>query len=175
MAQLQKSIKLLPEEDKYLRALYVEVGIASDRFPQQPEELANFMGSWNGVTGRQDNASEVLHYIFTQRKQAKWPKLGRRRVQNPSAAVSSRFIKKDWKYLDAIYEEFQIPSDKYALDEELGQKLQKEFARRSGRIVPTTLLCAAMIHRRKVGSLTTLRPKVTDEDLGFSDIDEATG
>jgi hypothetical protein len=34
------------------------------------------------------------------------------------------------------------------------------------------ILAAAMIHRRKIGALATLRPKSDHADLGFSDIDQ---
>ena len=33
------------------------------------------------------------------------------------------------------------------------------------------MLAAAMIHRRKIGALATLKPKADGGDLGFSDID----
>jgi hypothetical protein len=34
------------------------------------------------------------------------------------------------------------------------------------------ILAAAIIHRRKIGALATLKPKPDDGDLGFSDIDK---
>jgi hypothetical protein len=34
------------------------------------------------------------------------------------------------------------------------------------------ILAAAMINRRKAGVLATLRPKSTDQDLGFNDLDQ---
>ena len=76
-----------------------------------------------------------------------------------------------FKILDLIYEDFQVASDNYALDAELARRLQDEFARRTGRIVPPMILAAAMIRRRKDGVLATLRPKAQDSDLGFRDID----
>jgi hypothetical protein len=65
-----------------------------------------------------------------------------------------------------------IASDNYALSEQVGRRLQEEFARRAGRIVPTMILAAAMIRRRKAGALATLKPKAGDNDLGFADIDQ---
>jgi hypothetical protein len=62
------------------------------------------------------------------------------------------------KQLDAIHEELQIASDDFALSAEAGKKLQEEFARRTGRVVPPMILAAAMIHRRKIGALATLKP-----------------
>jgi len=71
-----------------------------------------------------------------------------------------------------IHEELQIASDNFALNPELAEKLQKELARRAGRIVPSMILAAAMISRRKAGGLATLKPKRLDQDLGFADIDQ---
>jgi hypothetical protein len=48
--------------------------------------------------------------------------------------------------------------------------LQKEFAKRTGRIIPHMILAAEMITRRKSGNLATLKPKAGDQDIGFTDI-----
>lgn len=177
MSKLKQSLRLQPEEDKLLRTLYKQFGVTSDRFPQYPEALHEFLETWNNLTGRQDSAADVLHYIFTQRKQGLWVKLGRKPKSKytPTNTIACRFTDDDWKHLDALYEELQIPSDNFALDDELGQKLTDQFAQRTGKIVPTLVLCAAMITRRKGGTLTTLRPKKDDADLGFGDIDEVAG
>jgi hypothetical protein len=81
------------------------------------------------------------------------------------------FTKEELAHLDAIHEEFQIASDNFALNSGAADRLQQEFARRSGRIVPSMILSAAMIGCRKAGALATLKPKVGDQDMLFSDID----
>ena len=174
MSKLKHSLRLQPGEDKLLRTLYKQFGVTSDRFPQHPEALQEFVETWNNLTGRQDSPADLLHYIFTQRKQGLWVKLGRKPKSKyvPSDPIHCRFTEEDWKHLDAIYEELQVSSDSFALDDELGQKLTDEFARRTGKIVPTLVLCSVMIMRRKRGALTTLRPKKDDDDLGFSDIED---
>jgi len=88
---------------------------------------------------------------------------------------SHLFSPEDWRHIDAIYEEFQIPSDSFSLDPDLSKKLQDEFARPSGRIVPTMVISAAMVTRRKAGRLTTLKPKPSERDQGFEDIDTVVG
>ncbi len=100
-----------------------------------------------------------------------WVKLGRR----PSGHATyphETFSDEELKHLDAIHEELQIASDHFALNADLAKKLQDEFARRAGRIVPSMVLAAKMIARRKAGVLATLRPKSADEDLRFTDIDQ---
>ncbi len=176
MTKLKQSLSLQPDEDKLLRALYTHFGVPSDRFPQHPEMLQEFLDTWRDLSGRQDSSAELLHYIFTQRKRGLWVKLGRKPKSkfvrdNPRPF---RLTDEDWKKLDEIYEDLQIASDNFALDEELGKKLTDEFARRTNKIVPTPVLCAAMITRRKGGAFTTLRPR-DEDDLGFRDIDEVIG
>jgi hypothetical protein len=171
MASLRQSLRLLPHEDALLRTLYREFNIPTDQYPHRPEDLMGLVDNWNNLTGRKESAPEVLHYMITRRKMGKWERLGR-----TTAEVLSRprvsFMEEELKHLDAIHEELQIASDNFALNSELAEKLQKEFARRSGRIVPPMILAAAMIHRRKIGALATLKPKADDGDLGFSDIDK---
>ena len=171
MQAKKRSLRLRPEEDKLLRTLYRQFGIPTDQYPQRPTDLANLLETWNGLTGRTDASEELLHYMFTKRKKGKWERLGSASAKQPQI-LQQRFSEDDLKHLDSIYEELQVAADNYALDTELGKKLQDEFARRTGRIVPQLILCSAMISRRKAGALTTLRPKSDDSDLGYNDIDE---
>ncbi len=64
-----------------------------------------------------------------------------------------------------------MASDAYALNADAAKRLQDEFARRTGRVLPPMILAAATIRRRKDGALATLKPRSGD-DLGFSDIDQ---
>ncbi len=166
-------LKLKPEEDHLLRILYKQFGITTDNFPRMPEKLEEFTDTFNGLTGRTDSAPELLHYMITRRKKGKWEKLGRK--GGTTQATGHLFTADDWTHIDAIYEEFQIPSDNFSLDADLSKKLQDEFAKRAGRIVPAMVISAAMVTRRKAGKLTTLKPKTSDADLAFNDIDELAG
>lgn len=162
---------MLPHEDAFLRVLYREFNIPTDHYPHRPDELERLVESWNGMTGRNESSSDVLHYMITSRKNARWEKLGRNAINTPSIPLVS-FSEEDLQHLDRIHEELQIASDRYALDPEAAKRLQEVFAQRTGRVVPAMSLASAMIKRRKAGGLATLRPKSSDQDLGFSDIDE---
>jgi hypothetical protein len=176
MANRRFSVRLQDHEDALLRTLYREFNIPIDQYPQRPDDLARLVSTWNDLSGRDDTGPDLLHYMISRRKDNKgsrkgWEKLGRNaggNFERPHAALSED----DLTQLDAIHEEFQIASDNYALNSALAKKLQDEFARRTGRIVPSMVLAAAMIRRRKAGALATLRPKTDQQDLGFSDIDQ---
>ena len=168
-------LQLKPEEDHLLRILYKQFGITTDNFPRMPDKLDEFAETFNNLTGRGDTAPELLHYMITRRKKSQWVKLGRKKLSAQQESTSHLFSAEDWQHIDAIYEEFQIPSDNFSLDPDLSKKLQDEFARRSGRIVPAMVISAAMVTRRKAGKLTTLKPKSSDNDLAFGDIDEVAG
>lgn len=171
MPSTRRSLRLPPHEDELLRTLYRDFDIPTDQYPHRPDDLARLVESWNGLVGRSETAPDILHYMITRRKKGKWERLGRDAgsgFARPTVALSEEEL----RHLDAIHEELQIASDNFALNAELAQKLQQEFARRAGRIVPAMILAAAMINRRKVGALATLKPKSDDHDLGFSDIGE---
>src|SRR5437016_13782473 len=108
--------------------------------------------------------------MITRRKMGEWERLGRTTAE-VFTGPRTKFTDEELKHLDAIHEELQIASDNFAINSELAEKLQKEFARRSGRIVPAMILAATMINRRKIGALATLKPKAEDADLDFSDLD----
>ena len=176
MAKRHLIIRLLPHEDELLRTLYREFDITIDQYPLRPDDLARLVSTWNKLSGREDTAPDLLHYMISRRKDNKgsrrgWEKLGRKAGGNFKTPEFD-FSDNEWKHLDSIHEDFQIASDNYALNEEVGKRLQDEFARRAGRIVPTMILAAAMIRRRKAGALATLKPKPGDKDLGFADIDQ---
>lgn len=171
MPRTRQSLRLLPHEDELLRTLYREFDIPTDQYPQRPDDLVRLVETWNNLTGRKEPGPEVLHYMITRRKKAKWERLGRDAGQGFTRPRVD-FTEEELNHLDAIHEELQIASDNFALSSELAEKLQREFARRAGRIVPSMMLAAEMINRRKAGALATLKPKSDDQDLGFSDINE---
>lgn len=171
MPSSRRTLRLLPHEDDLLRTLYREFNIPTDQYPHRPDDMVRLMTTFNNLTGRGEAAPEILHYMITRRKKKRWEKLGRDAGGDftpPQLSLSED----DYTHLDAIHEEFQIASDNYALNSEVAKRLQDEFARRTGRIVPAMVLAAAMISRRKAGALATLRPKAKGQDLGFSDIDQ---
>jgi hypothetical protein len=171
MPKVRQSLHLLPHEDELLRALYKEFGIPTDQYPQRADDLVQLVNMFNNLTGRAESPPDVLHYMITKRKKGKWERLGRS-PGNGFAPPMVPLTDKELKELDAIHEDMQIASDNFALNVELADKLQQEFARRTNRIVPPMILAAAMIRRRKAGALATLKPKSLDQDLGFKDIDQ---
>lgn len=174
MSSTRQSLRLLPHDDELLRTLYRDFNIPTDQYPQRPDDLMALVSAFNSLTGRNECAPDVLHYMITRRKKAKWEKLGRD-AGNGFARPTVAMSKDELKHMDAIHEEFQIASDNFALNADLAQKLQQEFARRAGRIIPAMVLAAAMISRRKAGALATLKPKSDDHDLAFSDIEQVRG
>ena len=176
MAKRRFAVRLKDDEDALLRTLYREFEITIDDYPQRPDDLVRLVSTWNDLSGRDDSGPELLHYMISRRKDNKgsrkgWVKLGRNSGQ--STGSPQLFLDADaFTHLDSIHEDFQIASDNYALNSQLAKKLQDEFARRTGRIVPSMVLAAAMISRRKAGALVTLRPRMDEQDLGFSDMDQ---
>ncbi len=171
MPKTRQSLRLLPHEDELLRTLYKEFDIPTDQFPQRSDDLTRLVGMFNNLTGRTESGPDVLHYMVTRRKKGEWERLGRG-AGNGFSPPTIQFSAEEYKHLDAIHEELQIASDNFALNSELADKLQQEFARRTNRIVPPMILAAAMITRRKAGALATLKPKADDQHLGFRDIDQ---
>ncbi len=174
MPQTRRTLRMLPHEDEVLRTLYRELNIPTDQYPQRPEDLIHLVTSWNNLTARNESGPDVLHYMITRRKKGKWEKLGRE-AGGEFIRPRLEFSEEELSHLDSIHEELQIASDNFALNVDLATKLQQEFGKRSGRIVPSMILAAEMINRRKAGSLATLKPKSKDQDLGFSDINEVAG
>jgi hypothetical protein len=171
MPTTRNILRLLPHEEELLRTLYRDFNIPTDQYPQRPDDLVRLVTSLNDLTGRTESPPDVLHFMITKRKDGKWEKLGRNAGGNYTPPEVS-FTEEDNKHLDSIHEEFQIASDNYALNADAAKRLQDEFARRTGRIVPAMVLAAAMISRRKAGALATLKPKADDHGIGFSDIDK---
>ena len=171
MPTKRRPLQLLPHEDELLRTLYREYNVPTDQFPQRFDDLIRLVSTWNGFTGRNESPPDVLHYMINMRKNGKWERLGRV-AGSGFAPQRLSFSPEELGQLDAIHEELQIASDSYAVNPDASKKLQEEFARRTGRIVPGMILAAAMIYRRKNGNLTTLKPKSDEQNLGFSDIDQ---
>jgi hypothetical protein len=164
-------LQLLAHEDELLRTLYREFGIPTDQYPQRADDLLRLVNGWNKLTGRNESAPDILHYMISRRKKKNWEKLGRSETRG-TAPERLPFSPEELEQIDAIHEGLQIPSDNYAINPEAAEKLMKEFAHRTGRIVPPMILAAAMIYRRKNGNLATLKPKSDEQNLGFADIDQ---
>src|SRR4029077_16693764 len=121
MPKTRQSLRLLPHEDELLRALYRELDIPTDQFPQRPDDLNRLVRMFNNLTGRKESPPDVLHYMVTRRKKGNWERLGRG-AGNGFTPPSIEFSAAEHKHLDAIHEELQIASDNFALNSELADK-----------------------------------------------------
>ena len=130
----RQHLQLASFEDAALRALYREYGIPIDQFIHRHCELAELVKTWNEFTGRSETPQDVFDYMMTKRKSAQWERLGRASARNPGPHAPC-FTDEELTHLDAIHEDFQIASDKFATCPAAGKKLQAEFARRTKRIV----------------------------------------
>jgi hypothetical protein len=171
MVRMKQSLRLNAEEKKALEMLYIEVGVTTDNLPRVPYVLKALVDDFNALTDRNDSKEDILHYMMTRRKKKDWPKIGRGK-QPDEVHDAVKLNAEDWPHVDAIYEELQIASDNFACDERLSKKFAREFAKRTGKVIPPMLLAAAVICRRKSARLATLKPRSTPDDLGFRDIDK---
>ncbi len=135
MATPRPTFRLQNEEDESLRTLYREFDIPTDQYPHRPDDLQRLVTAWNHLTGRNESPLDVLHYMIARRKKGKWERLGRD-AGGDFKRLQLEFTEEEIGYLDAIHEELQIASDNYAINPEAAKRLQEQFARRSGRVVP---------------------------------------
>ena len=106
MSQVRQSLRLLPHEDELLRTLYREFNIPTDQYPQRPEDLIRLVDGWNNLTGRKEQAAEVLHYMVTRRKRGLWVRLGRGTAE-VLTAPSISLTEEEFEHLDSIHEDLQ--------------------------------------------------------------------
>ena len=180
MQTKRQAIRLSPDEDQLLRNLYNGFKITRDQYPRRPDDLQLLHQTWVGFSGRDDSADDLLHYIYCQQKAGKrckygnWPTFDGEHEKMPDT-LQLRLTADDWNELGQIYVDLQIGSDSLLFQFDVSDRIAKEFARRTGKIVPPMILAAAVITRRKNGDLPTLRPKTDDDNLEFGDIDELVG
>lgn len=158
--------RLLPHERELLKSLYTQHRIPTDQYKRRPEDLGRLTEQWNTLTGRDDEPGEILHYMIAQRKQKKWPRLGKNHEKLASVPADVLSVK-EWTLLRQAYSELDTGSDNYAFDAQLRAELEKRFARNAKRIVPSIILCAAIEAKRKRG----LWVKIGGEDEPFADMD----
>jgi len=155
------------DDKEMLKFLYVRQKIPTDQYKRRPEALRQLTDRFNALTERIDKADDLLHFMISQRKQGKWPKLGtahRKLARVPLDLMTAE----EWKILDEIYLDMNVGSDNYAYNVELRRELARRFSVSAGRFLPARTLCAALERRRKEGSL----PRLTDKpEKPFGDID----
>jgi len=159
--------RLSIDDRDMLKFLYVRQRIPTDQYKRRPEDLRKLTDRFNALTERSDEPDDLLHFMVSQRKQGKWPKLGS--VHRKLARVPLDLLTADeWDILDEIYLDMNVGSDNYAFDAELRREFARRFSASAGRFVPARTLSAALERRRKEGSLPRLTEKPPEP---FSDMD----
>ena len=159
--------KLLIDERALLVYLYKQHRIPTDQFKRRPVELRAFTNQWNALASRNDEPGELYHYMVSQRKQAKWPRLGKNHKKIDSLPDELLTVD-EWGFLRAIYRDMNTGSDNFAFYADLRSELESRFALKAGRLIPGQALCAVIEAKRKRGLWET----ITTEEERFSDIDE---
>lgn len=155
------------DEVETLKFLYIKQNIPTDQYKRRHKELQMLTEKFNALAERSDEPDDVLHFMITQRKQGKWPKLGVGHSKLASVPVDV-LTPDEWKILDEIYLDINKGSDNYAYDIGLRKELVKRFSTRAGRVVDPRTLSAALERRRKEGLL----PRITDlPPEPFADMD----
>jgi hypothetical protein len=170
----RKTIKLLPHDDDLLRQLHRASRVPVDQWAQRPKFLARFIEKWNSLSGRNDTADEIRHYILTKRKAKKWFRFGDEydRMRSPG---EEDFTEVEWAALRAACAEMNVGRDQFATDENLRDELADRFYRRTGRRVWGDALYAAAMAMQKHSA--NHWPKVNrnpKKGLGFADIDQVS-
>ncbi|USN99237.1 MAG: hypothetical protein H6810_00725 [Phycisphaeraceae bacterium] len=169
----RRRLQLSREEDLFLRTLYRHHRVPTDQFRKRPGFHSDFTATWNEGTGRTDSPEEVLHYMVTLRKKGRWERFDGRHLPSPS--VNDLLSVEEWALIDTVYREGGVASDNFAFDLDTLDRIEGALLREFGHTVSRSLLCAAIIERRKSGLLPrTDRPMSDDPDkgIGFSDIDD---
>ena len=177
MATRRKSITLYEHERRQLIEQYLRWQIPIDQFESRPSDLQAFVEEWQQQSGRKDSAGELIHYMRTKRKCGLWVRLEENCQPVPSAPVLSAeeteaLVKIFYCNVTAL----ESGSDVLAYDEETAALIAKEFSSEVGRVVPAHVLVTKLTALRKRGLLPKVgNRRVTEKDIGFSDIDEAVG
>lgn len=177
MAKKRKPLPLYEHEDRLLKERYLAWGIPIDQYEKLPADLLAFTRQWNKLSGRSDTPDEIHHYMRTRRKQKKWVRFnGKHKKQPPTVVMSA-------EHTEALVDIFRdvvlvlgIGSDSIAYDGKLAGMIAKEFARRTGRLVPACDLVGKLTALRRRGLLPKVgrEPGEGEDGIGFADIDDVS-
>ncbi len=173
----KKKINLLPHERDALVKLYLKWCIPIGQFQRRPVEMEAFMAEWRSITGRNDTAGEIIHYMRNQRKQSLWVTLAEKAMPAPPLAL---FSAEDGELLVELFKKYVTAagegSDVLDQEPEVAQNIAKEFADITGRVASPTDITAKLTALRRRGTFPKVGRTVSHAskpvDLGFSDIDE---
>jgi len=172
----KQSIRLNPADREVLVTIYLERRLAVDRYEERPKELKDLTDAFNALTERSDPPEDILHYMRTQRKNGKWPRLGDT-ARKVSGSLEEMMSPEDRNVLEACYVKIgkthEKGNDSFAHDPELMRELEKEFLNATGRYVHGSQLLAALTKLRKAGDLEKLKIQKHGRRETFGDMDEA--
>lgn len=172
MSASRRVIFMTSDEARLLEMLYLARRVPTDHYSKNPRLLAGLASDWNELTARGDSPGDILHYMFTRRKwqkhkDGKWPRLGssHRKIASPS---EDALTKEEWVILRDIYKEMNTGSDNFGFEGGLAKELERRFAARTDRRVPSTTLLGLIFAKRKRGEWEHITEVVRE---AFSDID----
>jgi len=177
VSKKKRSIRLTQHERESLVQLYVESAIPVDQYEERPEELSELCIQWQKETGRTDPSGDILHYMRSQRKMGKWVRLGKDFVKRkPRVKLDADETELLIRIVQEHVTSLGSGTDNIAYEAEVGSLIAKEFSTETGRRVPPGDLIAAVTAIRKRGLLDKVeKSDAASEDVGFKDIDQATG
>src|SRR5436190_5195852 len=134
MAIRRRSIKLLAHERSVLVELYLKWRTPIEQFESRPDDRAAFIQEWNNLSGRNDSAADIIHYMRTQRKRGLWVTFdGDHRCAPPQPSMTAEEIES----LVSVYEHNVSAggsgSDVIAYDETIQELIVNEFHALTGR------------------------------------------
>ena len=172
----KKSIRLNPADREVLVTLYLDRRLAIDPYEKRPKDLKDLTDAFNALTERSDPPEDILHYMRTQRKRGKWPRLGST-ARKVSESLEEIMSLDDSKVLEACYVKIgkthKKGNDSFAHEPELMRELEKEFLNATGHYVHRSQLLAALTKLRKAGNLETLKLEKPGRREAFGDMDKA--
>lgn len=167
-------MKLSPDQKLCLEELYLRHRVPTDQLKRAPTVLNRITSAFNGICDTAHEAETLLRYMVNRRKNQDWPRLGDRAVRFPPAY--QLLTDHQLKVLEDIYVNLDIPSDEYLFSPDFAKSLAKEFAKKSGTILPSPTLIAVIFAKRKRREWVCIREEVANENKAaakaFGDIEE---
>jgi hypothetical protein len=164
------SMRLNPDEKCCLEELYLYYAVPTDQLRRNPVVLGRIAAAFQRLTGREEDAAELLRYMINRRKNQDWPRLGDRARRFPPAMRD--LLDGEIGVLVAAYESINVPLDEYLLRADLPHRLASAFTAATQRFVAAATLVAALLAHRKRGLLPRLfEVKTAGAPQPFADIE----
>lgn len=148
-------------ERPILEGFYIQQGVAVDQLrTRKPQTLHEIVAAFNRMTGRDFSTNLLLRYMMNRRKQADWPKLGKKAEKfEPLTNLLTSF---QLAVLKQIYFDLDTPSDELLFKPTIRQEISKRFEGLTGIRYSSDKLMAVIIAKRKRGLWIKLREAFGD-------------